>query len=91
MKNVLITIICCILLVGCATTVPVKQQFPVAPEILLEKCPQLLTVDDGKDTLRDILKIVIQNYSTYYQCASKTHGWQEWYQANKKIYEEANK
>lgn len=73
-------------LTGCTTTVPVKQEFPVAPAILLERCPDLLTIDDGKNSLRDMLKIVIQNYALYYQCAEKTHGWQEWYQQQRKIY-----
>lgn len=76
-----------LLLAGCSTPVPVKQEFPVAPAVLLERCPDLLTVDDGKNSLRDMLKIVIQNYALYYQCAEKTHGWQDWYQSQKKIYE----
>lgn len=74
------------LLSACSTVVPVKQEFPVAPQVLLERCPDLLTIDDGKNSLRDMLKIVIQNYATYYQCAEKTHGWQDWYNAQKKIF-----
>ncbi len=76
-----------LLLAGCSTAVPVKQTFPVAPSILLERCPDLMTIDDGKNSLRDMLKIVIQNYALYYQCAEKTHGWQDWYVEQKKIYE----
>lgn len=91
MNKILIVGIFCIFLSGCATSVPVKQPFPVAPEILLEKCPQLLQIETGKNTLTDMLKVVIQNYSTYYQCANKVKGWQEWYQAQKKIHEEVNK
>lgn len=74
------------LLSACSTVVPVKQEFPVAPQVLLEKCPDLLVIDDGKNSLREMLKVVIQNYATYYQCAEKTHGWQDWYNAQKKIY-----
>jgi hypothetical protein len=73
-------------LAGCTTTVPVKQEFPVAPTILLERCPDLLTIDDGKNSLRDMLKVVIQNYSLYYQCAEKTHGWQDWYTQQRRIH-----
>lgn len=73
---------------ACSTTVPVKQEFPVAPQILLERCPDLMQIDDGKNSLREMLKVVIQNYATYYQCAEKTHGWQQWYNDQKKIYEE---
>lgn len=80
-----------ILLTGCAGPgVPVKQNFPVAPSILLERCPDLLVIDDGKNSLRDMLKVVIQNYSTYYQCAERTHGWQDWYTEQKKIFEAVN-
>lgn len=80
-----------LMLSACSTSVPVKQQFPVAPQVLLERCPDLMQIDDGKNSLRDMLKIVIQNYALYYQCAEKTHGWQDWYQAQKKIFEQANK
>jgi hypothetical protein len=81
-------ILCLALLISaCSTTVPVKQEFPVAPKILLERCPDLLIIDDGKNSLRDMLKIVIQNYSLYYQCAEKTHGWQDWYTQQKKIFD----
>lgn len=72
---------------ACSTVVPVKQEFPVAPQILLERCPDLMQIDDGKNTLREMLKVVIQNYATYYQCAEKTHGWQTWYSEQKKIFE----
>ena len=77
------------LLTACSTVVPARQDFPEAPKILFEKCPNLLTIDDDKNTLKDMLKIVIQNYSTYYQCAEKAQGWQEWYDQQKKIYKEA--
>lgn len=73
---------------ACSTTVPVKQQFPVAPSILLEKCPQLQKVDSDKGTMREMLRVVIENYSTYYQCAAKTHGWQDWYGEQKRVYED---
>lgn len=84
MKSVILAF--CVMLAGCTTVVPVKQQFPVAPGILLERCPDLLTVDDGKNSLRDMLKVVIQNYSLYYQCAEKTHGWQDWYNQQRQIF-----
>lgn len=77
-------------LTACSTPVPVKQQFPVAPAALLERCPDLLTIDDGKNSMRDMLKVVIQNYALYYQCAEKTHGWQDWYGQQKRIHESAN-
>jgi hypothetical protein len=89
MKYILLAL--CIFLSACSTIVPVKQEFPVAPAILLERCPQLQKVDSDKGTLREMLKVVIENYSTYYQCAAKTHGWQDWYTEQKKIHEGAGK
>ncbi len=83
----LFIVVAALLLAGCSTPVPVKQTFPVAPAILLERCPDLLQIDDGKNSLRDMLKVVIQNYALYYQCAEKTHGWQDWYTEQKRIYE----
>ena len=89
MKYVLLSLV--LLLGACSTPVPVRQEFPVAPAALLERCPDLLTVDDGKNSMRDMLKVVIQNYALYYQCAEKTHGWQDWYGQQKKIHEGVNK
>lgn len=74
------------ILTGCTTTVPVKQEFPVAPAVLLERCPDLMIIDDGKNSLRDMLKVVIQNYALYYQCAEKTQGWQDWYNQQRRIH-----
>jgi hypothetical protein len=85
MKYVLLSLV--LWMSACSTTVPVKQSFPVAPQMLLERCPDLLTIDDGKNSMRDMLKVVIQNYALYYQCAEKTHGWQDWYGQQKKIHE----
>jgi hypothetical protein len=85
MKYVLLSLV--LLLSACSTSVPVRQPFPVAPAALLERCPDLLTIDDGKNSMRDMLKVVIQNYALYYQCAEKTHGWQDWYGQQKKIHE----
>lgn len=86
MKSAVIATIA-LALAGCSTVVPVQQKFPVAPQMLLERCPDLMLIDDGKNSLRDVLKVVIQNYSLYYQCAEKTHGWQDWYGEQKRIFE----
>jgi hypothetical protein len=85
MKYILLSL--ALLLSACSTSVPVRQPFPVAPAALLERCPDLLTIDDGKNSMRDMLRVVIQNYALYYQCAEKTYGWQDWYGQQKKIHE----
>lgn len=76
---------------ACSTTVPVKQPFPAAPQILSERCSDLLTIDNNKNSMQDLLKVVVQNYALYYQCAEKTHSWQDWYNEQKRIHESANK
>lgn len=76
-----------ILLTGCATvSVPVKAKFPVMPETLLVRCPQLETTpDDAK--LSDISKTIVKNYTTYYECAVKHDALVEWYNVQKLIFE----
>ena len=80
-----------ILLSACSTTVPVKQKFPEAPAKLMTKCPDLKTVQGSNVPITDVLKVVVENYTTYYQCAVITDSWQEWYQIQKKISEQATK
>lgn len=77
-----------VMLSGCQLLVPVQRKFPEAPQILLEPCPQLKKVSEDKGTLREMLTVVVENYSTYYQCSSKTQSWQEWYIKQKEIFEE---
>jgi hypothetical protein len=84
-----IIILSAILLTGCTTvSVPVKAKFPVIPETLLVRCPQLEGVsEDAK--LSDISKVIVKNYTTYYECAVKHDGIVEWYKIQKTIYESA--
>jgi hypothetical protein len=79
------------ILLSACTAVPVKQKFPEAPAKLMTKCPNLKTVEGDKVTVTDMLKVVVENYSTYYQCAVVTDGWQEWYQVQKIIFNQATK
>jgi len=76
-----------IFLCGCSTAVPVKRTFPEVPGVLMEKCLSLVPLQqDAK--LSDIAKNVTYNYSLYHECAIKTEAWQEWYNAQKKIFDE---
>lgn len=78
-----------LLLIGCSTTVPVKPRFPDAPDVLKEKCERLKTVDaNDKVAITEMLKVIVTNYGLYYECSSKVEGWQEWYNNQKKIYED---
>lgn len=74
-------------LVGCSTTVPVTRKFPEAPQTLLEKCPELKQLaQDAK--LSDVARTVVENYTQYQHCSNKSEAWVEWYNTQKKIFEE---
>ncbi len=85
MKNVIA--VCAIFaLTGCSTVVPVKANFPDVPERLMIKCPQLEKVSETP-TLSDVAKTVTNNYTTYYECATKHDAFIEWYNIQKNIFE----
>jgi hypothetical protein len=76
-----------LLLSGCSTTVPVVAKFPKAPSELVERCPDLIPlVADAK--LSDVAKSIVNNYTLYYQCSVKIDAWNEWYESQKKLFEE---
>lgn len=86
MKYLLLTL----LLTGCAsTTVPVIQKFPNATPELMKKCESLKKVEGDKVAITEMLKVIVHNYSLYYECSTKVDGWQEWYTEQKKIYDSA--
>jgi hypothetical protein len=79
-----------VLLTGCATTVPVTASFPGSVPELMKQCEDLKKVEvSGPVSITDLLKVVVANYSLYYQCANKVEGWQDWYNEQKKIFESA--
>lgn len=84
MKYLLLTL----LLAGCSTVVPVKQNFPEAPPALKEKCEQLKQVQGDKVSITDLLKVVVQNYTLYHECSTKVEGWQEWYTEQERIFKD---
>jgi hypothetical protein len=77
-----------IVLAGCNTTVPVTRKFPEAPEVLKQKCESLKLIEGDKVAITEMLKVIVHNYSLYHECATKVEGWQEWYETQKKIFNE---
>jgi hypothetical protein len=75
------------LLTGCAAT-PVARKFPEVPPVLLESCPQLKKIDSETTVFSVLTKTVVENYTTYYDCAVKHDAFIEWYQVQKKIFDE---
>jgi uncharacterized protein YcfL len=83
-----ILIVLAFLITGCSTAVPVTQNFPQAPDLLMEKCPELKTIQGEKISIVDFTRVVSENYTTYYQCAAKNDAWIDWYDQQKKIWED---
>lgn len=79
------------LLTGCSTTVPVKVKFPDSPAALMEKCPELKTIDKEEVSIIDITKNVTVNYTLYHECSLKVENWIEWYNDQKKIFDKISK
>lgn len=83
-----------LLITGCMTKpVPVKMEFPNAPQSLLKKCEELKTIEPkaGGTPITELLKSVVANYTLYHECSNKVDGWNEWYSNTKKIYDEVGK
>lgn len=79
-----------LLLAGCAsTTVPIAPTFPNATPELMKKCESLKKIEGDSVAITEMLKVVVHNYSLYYECSTKVDGWQDWYNEQKKIYESA--
>ena len=89
MRYLIIASLLC--LTACSTTVPVTMKFPEAPEVLMEKCPPLKTIEGEKISIIDITKSVTSNYTTYYECSVKIDNWIEWYKDQKKIFDGVSK
>jgi hypothetical protein len=54
---------------------------------LLEKCSDLKKLDEDAK-LSDLSKIIVTNYTSYHVCSIQNDGWIEWYNTQKKIFEE---
>jgi hypothetical protein len=76
-----------LMLAGCSVTVPVKRNFPDAPETLMKPCPELTKIKADNPLLSEIVKSVTENYILYHECALKSEAWIEWYTVQKKTFE----
>jgi hypothetical protein len=85
MKYIILSLV--VFLSACSTPVPVKQKFPEVPKALIEKCESLKKVEGDRVAITEMLKVVVQNYGMYYECAAKVDGWNDWYLEQKRIYE----
>jgi hypothetical protein len=82
-----LSLITLILLTGCSTTVPVTVKFPEAPASISKPCGDLKKIENENVSIVDLHKIVVENYTTHYECSTKVDGWNEWYVEQKKNFE----
>lgn len=80
-----------IVLSGCSTTVPLTKKFPDAPPELLKSCDDLNTVDENNNKITDLLKVVVENYKLYYECANRVEGWKLWHNSQKELFDTKQK
>lgn len=80
-----------VLLTGCATQgVPIKRNFPEAPQLLLKECPNLKLVEKGTTKLSTVVDTVVTNYGQYQECQIQVETWMDWYKTQKQVFEEGN-
>jgi hypothetical protein len=53
----------------------------------MKSCESLKKVEGDKVAITEMLKVIVQNYTLYYECSTKVDGWQDWYNQQKKIFE----
>ena len=83
-----IVILLVFVIAGCSTVVPVTARFPDAPgRQSTTACPDLQKLTETAK-LSDVARTVTINYSTYYECAVKLDAWIEWYNTQRKIFED---
>lgn len=84
--KLILALLTAVTLVGCSTA-PVTMKFPSPPDELMKACPDLQKLDPKTTKLSDVLMSVTENYASYHNCKIKVDAWQEWYDANRKIFE----
>jgi inorganic pyrophosphatase len=53
----------------------------------MEPASNLEPLPEDKKSLTDLIQNANENYGKYYQLKEKYDGWQDWYKAQKQIYE----
>jgi hypothetical protein len=84
MKKILF--ISALLLSGCTTVVPVKNDMPAIPTTFPDQCESLKKVEGETATFEQFLKTVAGNYTLYHECALNYKSLIEWYKEQQKIF-----
>lgn len=82
-----IAIVALALLISACSTVPVERRFPDVPKELLQACPDLKQVNPTTK-ISEVVDIVVSNYGQYKECQVKLDSWIDWYNNQKKIFDE---
>jgi hypothetical protein len=85
--NTLLASIVLVLMTGCSTVVPVKEEWPTAPQELLTPASNLTPMSVDKTELSDLLENANNNFTQYYLLKDRFTAWQKWYTDQQKIYE----
>lgn len=83
-----LALIILIFLSGCSSfPIGIKRNFPSAPPELLKQCEQLKQLEGNQISITDMLKVIVENYTLYYECSNKVDGWQHWHKEQKRIFD----
>jgi hypothetical protein len=74
-------------LTGCAV-VPVDRKFPEAPKQLMVPCQELSLINPDENKMSGVLTVVVENYTKYHECSIKVDSWIDWYNQQKKNFDE---
>jgi len=53
----------------------------------MPKCEDLKQVPADVNSMSEVFKIIVENYTTYWRCSNQVDGWAEWYEQQKKNYD----
>jgi hypothetical protein len=79
-------LITALVITGCASTVPIIEKFPDVPKDMLVACPDLAKTPETTK-LSEVLPVVADNYGQYYTCKDTVDSWIDWYNTQKKIFD----
>lgn len=90
MNKLFCVLLGCFVLSACSHAVPVTSTFPDVPDPLKVECEKLKLLSEGAK-LSDVMITITENYMKYHECSVKVEGWNDWYNKQKKIFEDATK
>lgn len=90
----LVVLLLTVLLYGCSTTNKLTAAKPKFPDPYIDestkqipKCETLKVIPPDVNNMSSVFKIIVDNYTLYWQCSNKVEGWRIWYEIQKRNYE----